>query len=131
LFDHSSVLSFFILLVLLILPSFRLIFCFSYFFLLLKHQKWSVKMKHWKNVEQDFTGSINLAGERTQTISIQSTGSSSCCTVLLGVTLSNMKLPPCPIFKGMPKWSHCERIGHHSMPFNRRHGLILDRSRSE
>lgn len=54
------------------------------------------------NIEFDMVGSITLANRGTRTVSIRSSGSSSRCTVLLGVTLSGKKLPPFIIFKGMP-----------------------------
>jgi DDE superfamily endonuclease len=52
------------------------------------------------NIEFDMTGTMTLAPEGAQTVSIRTSGSSSRCTVLLGVTLSGIKLPPFIIFKG-------------------------------
>lgn len=52
------------------------------------------------NIQFDMTGSVTLANQGTRTISVRSSGASSRCTVLLGVTLSGRKLPPFIIFKG-------------------------------
>jgi hypothetical protein len=52
------------------------------------------------NIEFDMIGSLTLVGQGSRTVSLRSTGSSSRCTVLLGVTLSGEKLPPFIIFKG-------------------------------
>jgi len=45
---------------------------------------------------------VTLENQGSKTVSLQSSGSSARCTVLLGVTLSGKKLPPFVIFKGMP-----------------------------
>jgi transposase-like protein len=55
------------------------------------------------NIMFDMTGSITLANQGEKTISLRSSGSSSRCTVLLGVTLSGIKLPPFVIFRGSLK----------------------------
>jgi DDE superfamily endonuclease len=53
-------------------------------------------------IEFDMIGPLTLAYQGSRTVSLRSTGSSSHCTVLLGVTLSDEKLPPFIIFKGKP-----------------------------
>jgi len=52
------------------------------------------------NIYFDMTGSSTLEIQGQHTISIQNTGSSQHCTVLLGVTMDGQKLPPLIIFKG-------------------------------
>ena len=48
------------------------------------------------------TGAIELANRGSKTISVRTSGFSFCCTVLLGVTMAEGKLPPFIIFKGKP-----------------------------
>jgi hypothetical protein len=52
------------------------------------------------NIDFDMTGNITLADAGSTTISIRTNGSCNRCTVLLGVSLSFLKLPPFIIFKG-------------------------------
>ena len=69
------------------------------------------------NIEFDMIGSITLADQGSRTVSLRSTGSSSRCTVLLGVTLSGEKLPPFIIFKGKPNGQiACEWTGTTEYP---------------
>ena len=52
------------------------------------------------NIYFDMVGKITLADRGQKTVSVSSTGSSSRCTILLGVTMDGTKLPPFVIFKG-------------------------------
>ena len=45
-------------------------------------------------------GKVTLADKGLRTVSVKSSGSSSRCTILLGVTMDGSKLPPFIIFKG-------------------------------
>jgi hypothetical protein len=54
------------------------------------------------NIVFDITDSMTMADEGAKTVSIRTSCSSSRCTVLLGVTLSGIKLHPFIIFKGSP-----------------------------
>ena len=54
------------------------------------------------NIYYDMTGAITLANRGSRTISVRTSGSSSRCSVLLGVTMSGEKLPPFIVFKGKP-----------------------------
>ena len=54
------------------------------------------------NVDFDMTGHVTLARQGSRTVSIKSTGCSNRVTVLLGVTMSGIKLKPFLIFKGIP-----------------------------
>ena len=54
------------------------------------------------NIDFEMVSGMTLSGQGDRTVSIKKSGSSSRCTVLLGVTLSGDKLPPMIIFKGQP-----------------------------
>ena len=62
-------------------------------------------------IELDKTGSIPLQ-IKDHVLSLRSTRSLLCCTVLLGVTLSGKTLPPFFIIKGKPNgWIACKWTG--------------------
>ena len=52
------------------------------------------------NIYFDMTGAITLVNRGTRTISVRTSGSSSPCTILLGVTMSGEKLPPFMFIRG-------------------------------
>ena len=54
------------------------------------------------NIYFDMTGAITLANRGTRTISVRTSGSSSRCTILLGISMSGEKLPPFIVYKGKP-----------------------------
>jgi len=54
------------------------------------------------NIYFDMTQVMTLEVQGQHTVSIQNTGSTQCCTVFLGVTMDDRKLPPLIIFKGLP-----------------------------
>ena len=87
------------------------------------------------NIEFDMIGSITLADQGSRTVSLRSTGSSSCCTVLLEVTLSGKKLPRFIIFKG----NQMDKLlanglalqstqAHQFMQYKMKHGLMKELS---
>ena len=55
------------------------------------------------NVDFDMTGRVTLARRGSRTVSVSSTESSNRVSVLLGVTMSGIKLKPFLIFKGKPE----------------------------
>jgi hypothetical protein len=52
------------------------------------------------NIDLDLASGATLTGRGERTIGCTTTGSSSRCTVLLGITMDREKLPPFVIFKG-------------------------------
>ena len=54
------------------------------------------------NIYFDMTTASTLEVQGRHTVSVWNTGSSQCCTVILGVTMDGQKLPPLFIFKGLP-----------------------------
>jgi len=54
------------------------------------------------NIYFDMVGSVTLADKGSRTVSVKSSGSSSRCSILLGVTMDGKKLPPFIIFRGKP-----------------------------
>jgi hypothetical protein len=61
------------------------------------------------NFDFDQEEGENLANRGDRTIGQAVTGSANRCTVLIAVTMSGEKMPPCIIFKG--KDTRCSRVG--------------------
>ena len=87
------------------------------------------------NIDFDMIGSITLANQGSRTVSLRSTGSSSCCTVLLGVTLPGEKLPHLFFSREnqMDKLlTNCLALqstqAHQFMKYKIRHGLMKELS---